>query len=226
MKIIIDPLHEGARRAKGLVILIDVLRFCTTVAYIFGAGAEKIYPVKEVHEALALKKQNPEYVLVGERKGFKLKGMDHGNSPSALKDKDLSGKIVVATTSNATLGISNAKKADELLLGNFVNMQATIDYIKKKNPEIVTIVPIGIFNKPAEEDELCAEFMKDLLEGKVLDFEKIKKQVINCPKGEKFRDKNHSEFPEEDLYLSVDINKFNFALKVIEEDGHLEIVKA
>ena len=55
MEIVIDSLLEGARRARGVVVIIDVFRAYTTAAVALSKGADKIILVAEVEEALALK---------------------------------------------------------------------------------------------------------------------------------------------------------------------------
>ncbi|MBI4918784.1 2-phosphosulfolactate phosphatase, partial [archaeon] len=48
---------------------------------------------------------------------------------------DFSNKTIVQTTGGGTQGIVNAKNADEIITGGFVNALAVINYIKKKNPK-------------------------------------------------------------------------------------------
>ena len=45
---------DGARQARGVVVVIDVMRAFTTAAYAFGAGVVEIDLVTTVEEALAL----------------------------------------------------------------------------------------------------------------------------------------------------------------------------
>ncbi|MBD3309896.1 2-phosphosulfolactate phosphatase, partial [Candidatus Woesearchaeota archaeon] len=165
MEIRIDSLVEGARRAEGLVVVIDVFRAFTTAAYIFANGAEKIIPVAGIDEALELRRQNPNYVLTGERKGVMPAGFDYGNSPCILQDTDFSGKTAVMSTSAGTCGIICAKKAGEIVLGSFVCAKAVADYILKKRPDTVTLVALGNAGlKKTDEDELCAAYIKELLQ--------------------------------------------------------------
>lgn len=58
MDITIESLLQGARNARGLVVLIDVLRAFTTAAYVLNNGARKIIPVGRLEEAFRLKKSN------------------------------------------------------------------------------------------------------------------------------------------------------------------------
>ena len=48
MKIQILELIEGAKRAEGLTVIIDVFRAFTTECYCFAGGAEKSYPVGDM----------------------------------------------------------------------------------------------------------------------------------------------------------------------------------
>lgn len=56
---------EDADKATGLTVVIDVFRAFSTEAYIFANGASKIIPVLGLEEAHKLKKENPDYVLIG-----------------------------------------------------------------------------------------------------------------------------------------------------------------
>ena len=81
MEIQILQLTEGAKKAKGLTVVIDVFRAFSTACYVFAAGAEKIIPVEHVEEAFNLKKTLTNVVMLGERLERKVPGFDFGNSP-------------------------------------------------------------------------------------------------------------------------------------------------
>ena len=92
MKIEILHMVEGAKKARGIAVVIDVLRAFSVEAYIMSGGAEKIFPVADVDEARKLKEENPDFLLVGERNGYKLEGFDFGNSPTAASNFDFKGR--------------------------------------------------------------------------------------------------------------------------------------
>ena len=94
MKIEIIKSLKDADKATGLAVVIDVFRAFTTEAYIFANGASKIIPVLDLDEAYKLKKENPEYILVGERGGIKPEGFDYGNSPTEILNVDFTGKTI------------------------------------------------------------------------------------------------------------------------------------
>src|SRR6056297_1980469 len=125
---------SGAKKAEGLTVIIDVFRAYTTASYLFAAGAEEIYVVAEIEKAESLSRELNNPVLIGERKGIKIKGFDYNNSPYFISQHDFSGNQIVLSTSAGTKGIINAEKADQILTGSFVNISATADYIREKNP--------------------------------------------------------------------------------------------
>ncbi|MDE6963694.1 MAG: 2-phosphosulfolactate phosphatase, partial [Lachnospiraceae bacterium] len=122
-------LIEGAKKATGLTVIIDVFRAFSLECYLYNMGVSLIRPVGTIEEAFAFKKANPGYVLIGERKGRKCEGFDFGNSPSETAKHDLRGKTVIHTTSAGTQGIINAKEADEIITGSLVNAKAVARYI-------------------------------------------------------------------------------------------------
>lgn len=215
MNIEILQLIEGAQKARGLTVVIDVFRAFTVESYAMAAGAEKILPVGSIDRAYALKNEHPEYLLMGERGGKKCPGFDFGNSPSQLRSVDLKGKTLVHTTSAGTQGIANAVHADEILTGSLVNAAATARYILKKNPEYVSLVCMGLEGKmPTEEDTLCAEYIKALLLGQSPDITAEMDDLRNTS-GAKFFDPAQQEaFPQPDFDMCIQLDKFDFVLKV------------
>ena len=207
---------HDAKQATGLAIIIDVFRAFTVEPHLIYNGVEKIIPVGDKQIAYDLKEKNKDYILVGERSGVKLPGFDFGNSPSQIKNVDFSNKTVVHTTSCGTQGIVNAINACEIITGSLVNASAIVEYIKQNNFDEVSIVSMSRpIELPSAEDDLCARYLKSLLEDTV--FENLEDEIENLKitSGKKFFDSSMKEvFPEEDFYLCVEINKFKFVLRV------------
>lgn len=222
MEINILHLLEGAKKAEGLTVVIDVFRAFTLEAYMYAAHAEKVIPTGRVEDAEALRTRIPGCLLAGERNGIKLPGFDYGNSPSELKGKDLSGKTVVHTTSAGVQGLVNAMNADEVLTGALVNASAVAAYIRKKNPEKVSLVAMG-WNavKDTEEDILCAEYIRSLLRGEPMKDIRERALYLRYQEGKKFFDPAQaSVFPEEDFWMSVDVDAVDGVIRVLKtEDG-------
>ncbi len=215
MDIEILQLTEGAMKARGLTVVIDVFRAFSTACYIFAAGAEKIIPVEHVEEAFNLKKIFPEVVMLGERLERKVPGFDFGNSPSHIMNQDFSGKTIVMTTSSGTKGIANATGADEIITGSFVNAEAIVRYIRQKNPGVVSLVCMGYEGRyPTQEDTFLAEYVRAKLLKIETDFDAMK-EILRTGDGARLLDPaNHEWSPSSDFELCLDPNCFDFILKI------------
>lgn len=216
MKIVRLSLLEGAKKAEGTAVIIDVFRAFTTAAHVMANGAKFIIPVGNLEEAFEMKRLNPEWVLIGERGGAKVKGFDYGNSPYEVSRVDYSGRTVIQTTGAGTQGVVNARRADEIILGSYVMAGAVVRYLFRKSPRLVSIVALGDNGlKPSEEDELCAEYMESILEGGAPKYENMKKRIRVSSSGAKFFDPSKPQFREEDFHLSLELDRFNFILKAV-----------
>ena len=215
MKIKNLKLLEGARKAKGLTVIIDVFRAYTTAAYLFANQAEKIFIVSRVETARKLKEELDNPVLIGERRGIKVEGFDFNNSPYFISQHDFTGKEIVLSTSAGTKGIIAAAEADEIITGSFVNIGAAAEYIKAKAPDVLSLVAMGNNGvKKADEDNLYAQELKKILRGKnTLSEDKIKR-LLRSPAGDRFfTDSTQSEMPKEDFEYCLKVNKFDFVIK-------------
>lgn len=226
MKINILDLSVGARKAKGTAVIIDVFRAFTTACVAMNNNAQTIIPVADIDLAYSLKKNNPQYILMGERNEKILEGFDFGNSPAQIEKVDFSGKTIIHTTSAGTQGISNAVNADEILTGSLSNASAIAKYIKSKNPQFVSLVCMGKANlHPIEEDTYCAEYIKSLLtETEYPIFKKI--NLLRNMEGKRFfNPENQKNCPQRDFEICTDLNKFNFVLKAYKTNDNLYTLK-
>lgn len=226
MNIQILHMIEGAKKAKGITVVIDVFRAFSMEAYCFAKGAKKVIPVGDIDLAYKLKEENSSIILAGERHGKIMPGFDTGNSPSELMSVDVEDKIVVHTTSAGTQGIANAKNADEILGGSLVNAKAVAEYIKKSGASEVSLVCMGLEAlSETEEDTLCAEYIKSLLEGTSIDMEK-EIESLKTTSGAKFFDKTQNDvFPEADFAMCTDLNKFNFVMRLKKSDDGIDYME-
>ena len=221
MQIEILQIISGAKKAKGLTVIIDVFRAFSTACYVMAAGAEKIIPVEHVGDAFKLKNEIDGAILMGERQERKVKGFDFGNSPSHILGQDFSGRTVIMTTSSGTRGIANARLADKIITGSFVNANAVISYIRKKNPIEVSLVCMGYEgHTPTQEDTFFAEYVRDILLGKNVDFEKMK-EILRTGDGARLLDPaNHEWSPATDFDLCLDLDRFDFVLSIEKEKDY------
>jgi 2-phosphosulfolactate phosphatase len=151
---------------------------------------------------------------MGERKGKRLPGFDYGNSPTEIQTVDFSGKTIIQTTSAGTQGFANAKDADVLITGSFVNAEAIVSYINRKSPDDVTLVCMGTWAvRPADEDTLCAEYIAGRLKGQKMNTRKIYTKLRASKTARIFFDPEVSWAPETDFDLCLHIGLYDFVLK-------------
>jgi len=216
MQIQILQLIEGAKKARGLTVVIDVFRAFSLACYLIDQGAKEVIPVGNINDAYKLKEHNPEFLLIGERDERIPEGFDYGNSPSFIQGIDFNGKTIIHTTSAGTQGLVNASAADELLTGSFVNAPAVIRYIKNRNPENLSLVCMGYASLyPTEEDTFCAEYIKNMLLGIPVNIDSMIEIIRNTSGKRLFEPQNQEHSPERDFYLCTDVGKFDFILKAV-----------
>ncbi len=215
----------GAREARGLTVIIDVFRAFTTAAHVMANGAERIAPVLTVEESFRLKKLNPDWLQIGEDGGIMVDGFDYGNSPYDASLADFTGRTVIQRTGAGTNGVVNARGAEERILGSFVMAEAIVRYIKRKAPDVVSLVAMGnVGIEPNEEDESCAEYIEGRLRGEKPDFDEMRKRIRAAPSGAKFFDPARPHFREEDFHLALELDRFGFVLRV-EDAEVLNVVR-
>ncbi len=227
MKIETLEFIEGARKSKGVAVIIDVFRAFSVACYAFDSGAARVIATAETDEAFRLRERYKNVVLAGERKEQKIEGFDFGNSPTEIIKADLRGKTLIHTTSAGTQGLANATNAEIVLTGSLVNASAVAAYIKSLNPENVSLVAMGFrANESADEDLLCAEHIASVLQDKgPVDGARI--SDLRNTSGKRFFIPGNIDFaPPTDFFLCTMLDRFNFILKAIRRpDGNVELYR-
>ena len=225
----INHLHliEGAKQAEGLTVIIDVFRAFSLECYLHDMNVKAIRPVGSIEDAFRLGEIIPDSVLVGERGGKKCEGFDYGNSPSSVDREHVAGKTIIHTTSAGTQGIVNAQNASEVITGSLVNAKAIVEYIKKKNPEVVSIVAMGTAGtRTNPEDELCAEYLISMLEDRTMPDIEERIAALRTNGGEHFFNPDRQEiFPEADFWMCIKYDQFPFVIRIEEDELGFVAVK-
>ena len=212
--------------ASGTVIVVDVIRAFTVAAYAFAAGARDVLLVGTEEEALALRDRLPGAWTMGEVNGLKPDSLDLGNSPAALVGYDLSGRRLIQRTSAGTQGVvCSSPYADSLLACSLCCASATARYVQGCSPETVSFVITGIHagtkENDGDEDLACADYVEALLGGKIPDTKPIVRRVLDSYVARMFHDPARPEFPAADLEYCVDVDRFDFAMRVVRQDDLL-----
>lgn len=222
MEIRLDSLIGGARSAEGTVIIIDVFRAFTTAAVAFTRGADKIILVAEIEEALELRRQGKGELCVGEVGGIRPEGFDMGNSPFELSEADVDGKTLIQSTRAGTVGVSAAENADQIYVSSLAIARATVQAVSASRPDLVTIVAMGSEGvERADEDEQCALYLRNMLQGRSPDRDAVRALVMNSRWSENFDNPARPHYHPRDRDFALDVDSIPFAIKVQREDGLL-----
>jgi 2-phosphosulfolactate phosphatase len=174
LEVLFSPAEFAALQGRDLshtvCVVFDVLRATSTMVTALANGATAIIPVEEIVEALAWRERLPEVLLAGERDGFRIPttltgsiGFDLGNSPREFTAEKVRGRTIVITTTNGTRALRACAGARTVLVGSFINLRATVEWIQKANPADLLVVCSGTHDQAAYEDVLGAGSLCDLL---------------------------------------------------------------
>jgi 2-phosphosulfolactate phosphatase len=163
-------LMAGRDLSKTVCVVFDVLRATSTMVTALGNGAGGIVPVAEIPEALSFRQRRPDVLLAGERDGVRIeahltggRGFDLGNSPREFTAKRVGGRTIAMTTTNGTRALRACAPAAAVLLGSFLNLRATAEFIEQQQPPHLLLVCSGTLDQTAYEDVLGAGALCDLL---------------------------------------------------------------
>lgn len=146
----------------GVAVVLDVLRATTVMVHALDSGCEAIIPCLEIDDARRAAASLPPgtALLGGERGGLPIEGFDLGNSPGDYTPEVCRGKTLVMTTTNGTRAILASLEAERVLIGAFVNLQATVRTLStelRRTPgRAVHIVCSGTEGRISLEDSLLA----------------------------------------------------------------------
>jgi 2-phosphosulfolactate phosphatase len=127
LRVLITPAGlEDVDLEGRLVIVIDVLRACTTIAHALHAGARGVIPVETVEGAsrLAASLGREDTVLGGERGSVRVEGFQLGNSPAEYDPAAVEGRTVVLSTTNGAGALARAAGARECVAAALVTRRA------------------------------------------------------------------------------------------------------
>lgn len=221
MTIALHSLLDGAAQATGTVAVIDVFRAFTTAAVALANGASRIVMVAAVDEALALRDRGAGQVCMGEVRGRAPDQFDFGNSPFEIREVDFHGKTVIQRTSAGTQGIVAASaRASRLFAASLVTANATARIMRQANPDPVSLVAMGDNGRiRTDEDEICALHLRNRLEGRPGDNEAVRRLILAGGEVARFHDPARPHLHPEDVEIALDIDRFDFAIRVRMEDG-------
>ena len=203
------------------MVVIDVFRAFTTAAVALANGATSIVMVRTVEEGLALREAGIGQICMGEVRGRAPDGFDFGNSPFEISGVDFHGKTIIQRTSAGTQGIiAAANQADRLYAASLVTAEATVRALVFHSRDQISLVAMGDNGiKRTDEDELCAIHLRNRLEDRLSDADAIRRLILAGGEVERFRDPARPYLHPEDVDIALDIDRYDFAIRVVFEKG-------
>lgn len=211
--------RAASAQARGVVVVIDVIRAFSVAGYAFAGGARSLWLVRTVEEALALREREPEALLAGEVEGRLIPGFDLNNSPALVAKTDMRGRLLIQRTGAGTQGAVGAINATSILLCALTNAQATAHHaaaLAASTDAMITLLPTGDSSDFAygNEDVLCADYVEALLRGQAHAEETLARDIVQLRASGRFAlwERGDKDLPAEDIAAVLDADRFAFAM--------------
>lgn len=213
---------DGAREARGIAVVIDVLRSFTVSAYALAGGARECRLVTTTDEARALASTIPGALLSAEENTLPLPGIAISNSPTQIKAADLNGRILVQRSSAGTPVTAAVKPGVDIFVASLVVARATAQACLSRHPPALTLVASADF----PEDHACARYVEAVARGEEPDLERWLRPLRESERYASFMKGTWPGFPRTDLELSLTPDRFDFAMPVSREPGYLRVTRS
>ncbi len=210
---------EGARAARGVVVVVDVLRSFTVSAYALAGGARECLLVSTIEEALALAGRIPDAIVCAEEDGLPVAGIAISNSPTQIRAAHLQRRTLIQRSSAGTPVMGAVQSADAMFAGSLVVASATAQACLLRRPSTVTLVASADF----PEDHACARYIEAVLRGRSVDLDPLLKPLRESERYRTFMAGEWPGFAPSDIELSLAVDRFDFAMPATRHDGHIDL---
>jgi phosphosulfolactate phosphohydrolase-like enzyme len=193
---------ELPQTLNGIAVVTDVYAATTNIATFLARGVKKLIIVSEKNISQARKKFK-DVLVVGDK--FPKHFFDVSNLPHDIEKVVVEGKTILYTTANGAQVIRMAMKkgAHQTLAVSFLNINSIAAYLKSSKPKNIFIIPAGEISRPCQEDLICAQTLKDILQGKKINWKKTLKFA------EKFiRSFYQPKYNQVDFKIMFNLNKY------------------
>jgi 2-phosphosulfolactate phosphatase len=209
----------GAREARGIVVVIDVLRAFTCAAMMLRYGVSELVLVATAEEAVALRLVDPSWLIAGEIGGKQVEGFDLWNSPAEIARKGESyfrqRKVALRSSSGVQGAIAVKDSVQEIIVTGYSTASAVARYIRSKEDKdlLVTVLGMGSEGKHKSiEDEFCGDYIEHLLTNTAYDHLSAVWECLHHPAiSNSFRGEQPC-MPVEDVVLSLQRDLFDFVM--------------
>lgn len=162
LEIVLSPSLYPTRSTQGkcITVVVDVLRYTSSLVAAFGFGVKAVIPASSPEEALAWKQKG--YPVAGESDGIKLPFADYGNSANDFDTPAIAGQTLVYTSTNGTVAMNLAAGQGRVAALAFSNLNAVADWVTGQHEQVI-ILCSGWKNQVSFEDTLCAGALASIL---------------------------------------------------------------
>ena len=212
----------GAQQARGVVVVIDVLRSFTVSAFALAGGARECILVTTVAEARALSLEVPGSVVCAEEDALPVDGIAISNSPTQVSALDLKGKTLIQRSSAGTQVMAAVRSSEGMFAGSLVLARATAQACLLRKPSLVTLVASADY----PEDHACARYLEAVLTGGGVDgLDSWLEPLRQSDRYRRVKAGDWPGFPPTDLDLSLQPDRFDFAMPVSRHDAYLRVTR-
>ena len=209
---------EGARQARGTVVVIDVLRSFTVSAYALAGGARECRLVRTVAEARELAARTEGAVICAEEDALPVEGIPLSNSPTLVRALDLNGRVLIQRSTAGTQ-VAAAVTGGDIVAASLVVAGATVQACLLRRPATLTLIA----SADHPEDHACARYMEALIRGERPDLDALLAPLRASERYRRAMSGTWPGFPPSDLDLSLRADVFDFAMPVVREAGYLRL---
>lgn len=213
---------EGARRARGIAVVIDVLRSFTVSAYALAGGARECRLVTTTDEARALAELIPGAMLSAEENALPLPGIAISNSPTQISAADLKGRILVQRSTAGTPVAGAVPEDVDIFAASLVVAHATVQACLLRAPAVVTLVA----SADHPEDHACARYMESIIQREKADLDRLLQPLRDSERYARVMSGAWPGFPPTDVELALRPDRFAFAMPVTREATYLRLTRA
>jgi len=213
---------EGGRRARGTVVIIDVLRSFTVSAYALDGGARECLLVPTVDEARTLSATIPGSLISAEENALPVAGISISNSPTQIRAADMRDRVLIQRSSAGTTVMAAVDSADEIYAASLVVARATVEVCASRRPQTLTLVA----SADHPEDHACAAYMEGLLRGESPDMDRLLEPLRRSDRYARVMSGDWPGFPPTDLELSLALDRFDFAMQVTRHASYQRLTAA
>jgi 2-phosphosulfolactate phosphatase len=210
---------EGARQARGLAVVIDVLRSFTVSAYALAGGARECRLVTTTDEARTLAAATPGALLCAEEEGLPLPGIPISNSPTQIVAAELTSRVLVQRSTAGTPVAAAVREGIDIFAASLVVARATVQACLLRDPDVLTLIA----SADHPEDHACANYMEAMVRGESPDLDRLLQPLRDTERYARVMSGGWPGFPPTDLELALQPDRFSFAMPAVRRPGYLSV---